>query len=287
MRSLILAGGGLKVCFQAGVLQVWLDEAGLTFDHADGASGGCLNLAMYCQGMSGTEIANNWRNLDPFAPAALNWEHYFKLRNAPSLFTLDNFRTRVLPAWGIDWGKIRASKRLGTFNVCNVSTKELEVIPNDRMTEDFLIASISLPMWFPPVRVNNQLYVDSVYLTDANVEEAIRRGADEIWAIWTVSARNEWRAGFVAQYFHIIEIAANGRFFPLWRQIQKSNEAIAAGRRGEFGRPIKLRLLQAEVPIHYLINISRARMAECVELGIRTAREWCTAQGIPLRRWRP
>jgi predicted patatin/cPLA2 family phospholipase len=37
-RSLILAGGGLKVAYQAGVLQVWLDEAGLSFDHADGAS---------------------------------------------------------------------------------------------------------------------------------------------------------------------------------------------------------------------------------------------------------
>jgi predicted acylesterase/phospholipase RssA len=38
-RSLILAGGGIKVAFQAGVLQVWLDEAGLKFDHVDGASG--------------------------------------------------------------------------------------------------------------------------------------------------------------------------------------------------------------------------------------------------------
>ena len=38
-RSLILAGGGIKVSFQAGVLQVWLDEAGLEFDHVDGASG--------------------------------------------------------------------------------------------------------------------------------------------------------------------------------------------------------------------------------------------------------
>ncbi len=40
MRSLILAGGGIKVGFQAGVLQVWLDEAGIEFDHADGASDG-------------------------------------------------------------------------------------------------------------------------------------------------------------------------------------------------------------------------------------------------------
>lgn len=284
MRSLILAGGGIKVGFQAGVLQVWLDEAGLTFDHADGASGGCLNLAMYCQGMTGTQIADNWRNLDPFTQIDLNWEHYWKLANAPSLFTLDNFRKNVLPAWGIDWQTIRASSRLGTFNVCNFSAKELEVIPNDRMTEDFLIASISLPMWFPPVRINNQIYVDSVYLTDANVEEAIRRGADEIWAIWTVSTTDEWRDGFVAQYFQIIEIAANGRFFPLWRRIQQSNEALDAGQPGEFGRPITLRLLQAEVPIHYLINFSRDRMVECVDLGVKTAREWCEAEGIPLLR---
>ena len=58
-RSLILAGGGIKVAFQAGALQVWLDEAGLTFDHVDGASGGVFNLAMMCQGMSGLEIADN------------------------------------------------------------------------------------------------------------------------------------------------------------------------------------------------------------------------------------
>jgi predicted acylesterase/phospholipase RssA len=284
MRSLILAGGGIKVGFQAGVLQVWLDEAGLSFDHADGASGGCLNLAMYCQGLNGTQIADNWRNLDPFTQVDLNWEHYWKLANAPSLFTLDNFRDKVLPGWGIDWGKIRASQRLGTFNICNFSTKEIEVLTNNRMTEDFLIASISLPMWFPPVRINDQTYLDAVFLTDANVEEAIRRGADEIWAIWTVSTRDEWHDGFVAQYFQIIEIAADGRFFPIWRRIQQSNDKIAAGRPGEFGRPITLQLLQAEVPIHYLINFSRDRMAECVNLGVRVAREWCEAQGIPLPR---
>ena len=28
MRALMMAGGGVKVGFQAGVLQVWLDEAG-------------------------------------------------------------------------------------------------------------------------------------------------------------------------------------------------------------------------------------------------------------------
>ena len=62
-RSLMLAGGGLKIAFQAGVMQVWLDEAGIEFDHGDGVSAACFNLAMWTQGMSGRQIADNWRNL--------------------------------------------------------------------------------------------------------------------------------------------------------------------------------------------------------------------------------
>ena len=219
-RSLILAGGGLKVGFQAGVLQVWLDEAGLTFDHADGASGGCFNLAMYCQGMTGTKIADNWRNLDPFLPVDLNVEGLFRFLNSPSLFTYDRFRQHVLPFWGIDWNKIRAGVRLGTFNLFNFSKKRLEVVTNDGMTEDHLISAVSLPMWFPPVKINGDSYIDAVYISDANVEEAIRRGADEIWAIWTVSTRDVWNDGFVAQYFQIIEIAADGRFFEKLKRLK-------------------------------------------------------------------
>ncbi len=281
-RSLIMAGGGLKVGFQAGVLQVWLDEAGLTFDHADGASGGCLNLAMYCQGMSGTQIAENWRNYDPFLPVGVNLEGPGEFAHRLSYFTYDNFRANVLPRWGIDWNKIRQSQRLGTFNLFNYSKKRLEVVTHDGMDEDRLISAVSLPMWFPPVVINGDKYIDAVYISDANVDEAIRRGADEIWAIWTVSTRDEWRPGFVAQYFHIIETTADTNFFTTWERIEKNNAEIAAGRPGEYGRKITLRLLQAEVPIHYLFNFSRDRMEEAVNLGVEAARTWCRELGLAL-----
>lgn len=281
-RSLILAGGGLKVGFQAGVLEVWLDEAGLTFDHADGASGGCFNLSMYCQGMTGRQMADNWRTLDPFLPIDLNWEHYWRFLHAPSLFTYDNFRQRVLPFWGIDWTKIRAGSRLGTFNYFNFSKKRLDTVTNTVMDEDRLIASVSLPMWFPPVEIDGDTCMDAVFISDANVEEAIKRGADEIWAIWTVSTRDEWRDGFIAQYFHIIETTADTHFFGIWRRIEESNRRIAAGQQGEFGRPITLKLLQAEVPVHYIINLSKDRMTEAVNLGVHTAREWCRTNNVAL-----
>jgi predicted acylesterase/phospholipase RssA len=73
------------------------------------------------------------------------------------------------------------------------------------MTEDLLAACVSLPVWFPPVVIHGEVYIDAVYLTDANLEEAIRRGADELWIVWTVSERSEWLDGFIANYFQVIE----------------------------------------------------------------------------------
>src|SRR5262245_52574347 len=141
-RALILAGGGTKGAFQAGVLQVWLDEAGLEFDLADGASGGVFNLAMWCQGMSGTQIADNWRAYRPIRGVQPS------LRPLRSLFVLDRFRRNVLrDTWGLSWPAIRASDREATFNLYNFSDHRQEVIPPAAMDEDRLISAVSLPMW--------------------------------------------------------------------------------------------------------------------------------------------
>ena len=281
-RSLILAGGGIKVAFQAGVLQVWLDEAGLRFDHADGASGGTFNLAMYCQGMSGTQIADNWRNLSPLVGLEFNWKQYLKLPYARSLFKLDRWRKNVFPLWGLDWAKIRASDRNATFNVFNFSQFRLEVLTPEQMSEDFLVACVSLPMWFPPVTIDGQIYIDSVYMTDANLEEAVRRGADELWIIWTVSQDPAWDDGFVANYFQIIETSANGHLRRDLERIRRNNDAIRAGETGEFGRPIDVKMLSAEVPMHYLINLNADRYTLAVNRGVEMARQWCRDNGIPL-----
>ena len=107
------------------------------------------------------------------------------------------------------------------------------------MDEDRLVSAVSLPMWFPPVKINGDNYIDAVYITDANVEEAvIGRSADEIWAIWTVSTRDEWRPGFVAQYFHIIEAAADTNFFSSVESHRRRTTTTSppAGRASSAGR---------------------------------------------------
>ena len=99
-RSLILAGGGLKVGFQAGVLQVWLDEAGLSSITPTARAAAASTWRCTAQGMTGRQIADNWRNLDPFLPVDLNVEGLVRFLNAPSLFTYDRFREHVLPLLG-------------------------------------------------------------------------------------------------------------------------------------------------------------------------------------------
>jgi predicted acylesterase/phospholipase RssA len=117
-RSLLLAGGGLKVAFQAGVLQVWLSEADLRFDHVDACSGGAFNLALLCDGRTGIEIADVWRRMRPLDEVSFSGKG---LLHGDSLVTMDGYR-RVIRGWGLDWDRIRdASPVDATFTVHNRS----------------------------------------------------------------------------------------------------------------------------------------------------------------------
>ena len=279
-RSLMLAGGGLKIAFQAGVLQVWLDEAGIEFDHADGVSAACFNLAMWTQGMTGTQIADHWRKFRPLAAVGLNWPQLPRLIYAASLFTLNAFRKKFFPEWELDWDRIRASEREATFNVYNFSKHELRPLNASELTEDFLIATGSLPVWFPPVRIDGDTYIDAVLNTATNLEEAIRRGADELWVIWTTSSRGKWLNGFVGNFFGIFEATTNGGYKRILARVDANNSAIARGATGEFGRKIKVRELRSEVQLHYLFNFSKARFADAVNRGVDAARAWCKTNNV-------
>lgn len=279
-RSLMLAGGGLKIAFQAGVLQVWLDEAGIEFDHGDGVSAAAFNLAMWVQGMSGTQIADHWRNFRPLAAVGLNWPQLPRLIYAESLFTLNAFRRKFFPEWRLDWEKIRASGREATFNVYNFSKHSLRPVTPPEMTEDFLIATASLPIWFPPVRIDGDTYIDAVFNTATNIEEAIRRGADELWVIWTTSSRGQWLNGFVGSFFGIFEATTNGSYKGILSRIETNNAAIVRGEQGEFGRQIIVRELRSEVALHYLFNFRKSRFAAAVDSGVKAARAWCKTNDV-------
>jgi predicted acylesterase/phospholipase RssA len=281
-RAVVMAGGGLKVAYQAGVLQVWLDEAGIDMDLATASSGGTMNLAMWAQGYRGTQIADAWRAYRPFSAVSLDVAGLLT-RPFPGLLTRRGLTHRVYRSFGLDWHEIRTMGREALFDVFNFSAQEHQVIEARDLTEDLLASASALPLWFNPVQIGSESYIDAVFATDANLDEAVRRGATELWIVWTVSTAGRWRGGFINGYFQMIEAMANSDLRASLRRIEQSNAAIAAGKPGYHPHRVRVRLIAAEVPLHYLLVFRRDRVRRTVDLGVQDARRWCVERGIPLR----
>ena len=186
--------------------------------------------------MTGRKIADNWRTRSVPARRRQSRRALAVALGRRSSRTTTSARRSCRS--GASTGTRSAPvQRRGTFNVFNFSKKQLEVVPHG--------ADDRGSSW------SRGLAADVVPAGEDQRRHLLRRrlhhrreprgsgaaaSADEIWAIWTVSTRDEWRDGFVAQYFHIIETAADTNFFTFWNRIEKNNDEIAAGQPGEFGR---------------------------------------------------
>jgi predicted patatin/cPLA2 family phospholipase len=291
-RSLVLAGGGMRVAYQAGVVRA-LHEAGLDFFHADGTSGGTMNLAMLLSGLSAAEMCQRWRTLHvkdfvTFMP----FQKYLDATQLPAMGDARGVIDHVFPHLGIDVAKINAARHLvGTFNVCNYTHKTNEAIPNDRVDLDLLVAGISLPIFMPAVAKNGCLYMDSVWIKDANCMEAVKRGADEIWLVWCIGNHGRYLNGAFNQYVHMIELSANGKLFEEFEQINQINRLIAAGLTGEavYGhtRPIVLHVIKPEypLPLDPDLYFNRIDTTTLIDIGFRDAWRYLRQRnpdGIPL-----
>jgi predicted patatin/cPLA2 family phospholipase len=289
-RALILAGGGMRVVYQAGVIRA-LAESDLTFAHADGTSGGTINLAMLLSGLSPVEMCDRWRTLDVkhFA-SAMPLPEYFKPTEMLAVGDADGIINNVFPHLGIDIAKINVAEGMqGTFNVCNYSRKTNEVIPHQQIDLDLLVAGISLPIFMPPVAKGGDSYVDSVWIKDANLMEAVRLGADELWVVWCIGNIRTYKKGFFNQYVHMIELSANGALFEEFNQINEINARICSGQTvSGHTRPIRLLLIKPDYPLpldpdFYLGRIDAATL---IAMGYADAKKYLTRinpEGLPLQ----
>lgn len=277
-RSLVLAGGGMRVAYQAGVLQA-LSEAGLVFQHADGTSGGTINLAMLMSGLSPNEMVARWRSLDPKGfIGLLPLDDYLRGPDGPAMGSADGVVGKVFPHLGIDIDAINAATgAVGTFNLCNFSSKTVATLEHTALDRDLLVAGISLPLFMPAVRKNGAWYTDAVWIKDANLSEAVARGADEIWVVWCIGNTGRYHDGAFRQYVHMIEMSANGALFAELAQIAALNARIAAGEEiaGRAG-PIVVHMIKPDFPLpldpDYLLG--RIDAATLISLGYGDAKRY-------------
>ncbi len=277
-RSLILAGGGMRVAWQAGVLSA-LEQAGLRFAHADGTSGGTINLAMLLSGLAPAEMCERWRTLPLrsfVAPLALR--QYLRAPRLPGLASGDGIARRVFPHLGVDVAAIRSARGIeGTFNVCNHATKANEAIGHREVDTEALVAGVSLPVMMPAVRRGGAPYTDSVWIKDANLTGAVKRGAQELWVLWCIGNTPAYRDGAFPQYVHMIEQSANGVLFEELDRIRELNDAIAAGH-SPYGqqRPVVVHVVKPRhpIPLDPDFFLGRVDAATLVAMGYDDARRY-------------
>jgi hypothetical protein len=267
-----------------------LAEAGLRFAHGDGTSGGTMNLAMLLSGVPPAEMCDRWRTLDVKRFASpMPIDEYLKLPDAMALGDADGVVEYVFPHLGVDVGRVRAARGIdGTFNVCNFTRKTAEVVPHTEVDLDLLVAGISLPIFMPPVRSRGATWTDAVWIKDANLWEAVRRGADEIWLVWCIGNTPTYYPGAFRQYVHMIEMSACGALHEELARVAELNERVARGER-PYGRtrPVTLHVVKPRtaLPLDPDFYLGRVDARTLVDLGYLDAVRYLDgmrADGVPL-----
>lgn len=278
-RALVLAGGGVRVAWQAGVVQA-LDEAGLTFDHGDGTSGGIFTLGMLLSGVPAAELGARWRALSVrrFVGLLPLREYLRPPTSWPALGGAGGIEAHVLPVLGIDPGRIRAATHMtGSFNVADFGAKRCVAIPHTEIDRARLVAGVSLPILLPAVEAEGRTWTDAVWIRDANLWEAVRRGCTELWVAWLIGNGPRFGRGPLEQYVNMIELSANGALFAELERIGELNERRRAGE-AVLGstEPVTVHVVTPQVPIPldpYLL-LGRIDAEALVATGYRDAQAY-------------
>lgn len=286
-RALVLAGGGMRVAYQAGAVKALFDE-GLRFSHADGASGGTINLAALLSGVPPDELCDRWRSLPVAGFAAFRpTAEYLHMANMSALGSADGMIRKVYPALGISIDRVRAATGIdASFNVCRFDDKTVVALPQAELDLPRLVAAASLPIFLPAVQAQGATWTDAVWIKDANLMACVERGARELWLVWCIGNTPVYRDGAFNQYVHMIEMSALGALNGELAAIADINRRIAAGETVLGHRePIVLRMVKPEVPLPLDPDffLGRIDAATLIDMGYRDARRTLrSGQAVPL-----
>ncbi len=171
--ALVLSPGGMFGAYQAGVLAVLADR--IRPDFIVGASVGALNGWTIAGGCTPAELQEIWR--DPETADML------QLRERPSLTRGGYFDPEPLLRKAEQIHQRFQPRMPFGLVVVQVPSFRTEVIPGDRVSPLHLLATCSIPIFFPTVRIGGQQYTDGGMIESLPLAAAADMGATRIIAV--------------------------------------------------------------------------------------------------------
>ncbi len=182
--GMVFEGGANRTIFSCGVMDVFLEE-GLMPDYFIGVSAGIAFGVSYLSGQKG-------RNLEVMEKYMADKRYmgvrYLFNRSEKAYyntkFVFDQVPNELLPfdydAFARYEGKVEAA-------VTNLHTGRAEYleVPRGRDMKDTLVASCSLPILFPPVKIGKRYYLDGGIADSVPYEHAFEEGCDKLVVVLT------------------------------------------------------------------------------------------------------
>ncbi len=183
-RGLVVEGGAMRAVFICGCMDALL-EHGVEVDYFIGVSAGIANGVSYISGQKGRniEIATRYCNDKRY----MGFRNFFVPKNKSYFgvdFTFNEIPKKLVP---FDYDKFESSSVEVIGVVCNVETGQPEYIPmiGNPHRDDYLIASCSLPLMFPPRVIEGVEYLDGGLCDPMPIKRAIEDGCDKILVLST------------------------------------------------------------------------------------------------------
>ncbi len=182
MTGLIVEGGASRTYFAVGVMDAMM-EHGIPVDYIGGASAGIANAISYATGQKGRSIEIGTKHL-PLKRYS-GFIHLLNPKNR-SLYNI-NYVFNKIPNELVpfDYKKYDEYPGLVEAAVTNVETGKCEYIPikDPRDGWDIIVASCSLPLMFPIVKINGNKYLDGGITDAVPFKRALDAGCDKIIVI--------------------------------------------------------------------------------------------------------
>jgi len=261
--ALVLCGGASRGAFEVGFYRA-VKELGLRVDFVVGSSIGALNGAYIAAGMPADELARLWLSIRRRDAIRWNWEGLLQPRDKPGLYTLDPLREllrRTLPA-------TRFEDLLIPLTITTTDLQLGKAVhwrgPGDLIEP--LVASLSLPVFFPPVRIRDHQYVDGGVANNIPLNEAKALGARQSLMFQCVCcpSTSGLFKGLLGILARSLSIAFDSKYNV---DLERSGEAM------------QFHVVQPSLPRQIgLLDFSHS--AELIDAGYRQTLAYFTAQGI-------
>lgn len=281
MKVLVLSGGAVKGSWAAGVIQYLLNDLNICYDAYVGTSVGAINSAFLSMFRAGEEkeaassLKEWWLQLDN-SKLYRSWPVWGRLAAAWRKSFFDVSPLHSLIHNNISLERIRNSGKKVAVGALNIHTGHYQIFTqDDNCFIDAVLASSAFPAFFPPVKIENDLFIDGGIKKLSNIKSAIELGADEIDVITTSPDVRDKKfienPNIIDIIRRVLDVATDKILSNDIELAEMYNKLAEAGLSNK--KPVKLRIFKPHYNlVDNVLDFDPVKIREMMEKGYEDAR---------------